>query len=110
MTTKSRYLLKTHPDFDREDMPSLPQELREDFSKIYKPLLMTDPYNCQGYPTYGKRGDLAGYRALEIDYGEIAYRLVYRIYDASAPKWVKIISFDEHDPAYEKAKIRTSRK
>jgi Txe/YoeB family toxin of Txe-Axe toxin-antitoxin module len=36
------------------------------------------------------------------------YRLVYRIYDKPIPKRVKIISFDVHDPAYEKAQQRVS--
>jgi hypothetical protein len=34
------------------------------------------------------------------------YRLVYRIYEKPAPRRVVILSFGEHDPAYENAKRR----
>jgi hypothetical protein len=43
---------------------------------------------------------------LEILYDEAEYRLVYRIYEKPTPKRVRVISFDIHDPAYEKAKQR----
>ncbi|MDJ0689275.1 MAG: hypothetical protein QNJ41_12270 [Xenococcaceae cyanobacterium MO_188.B32] len=43
---------------------------------------------------------------MEIDWNRISYRLVYRIYKKPAPKRVFILSFAEHDPAYEKAKNR----
>ncbi len=36
----------------------------------------------------------------------MAYCLVYRIYDSPAPKRVVVLSFAEHDPAYESAIAR----
>jgi len=36
----------------------------------------------------------------------VAYRLVYRIYEKPSPRRVLVISFAEHDPAYEKAVAR----
>jgi hypothetical protein len=39
-----------------------------------------------------------------------AYRLVYRVYEKPAPRRVLVLSFDEHDLAYEKAKARAERK
>jgi hypothetical protein len=49
---------------------------------------------------------LKGCRAIEIDYQGIAYRLVYKIHEKPTPKRVVILSFAEHNPAYEKAKKR----
>ena len=54
------------------------------------------------------KGRLKGYHSLEIPYNNQEYRLVYRIYDKPIPKRVKVISFDVHDPAYEKAQQRVS--
>jgi hypothetical protein len=42
---------------------------------------------------------------LPTQYGS-SYRLVYRIFDKPAPKRVEVLSFAEHDPAYERAKAR----
>jgi hypothetical protein len=52
------------------------------------------------------RGDLRHYPALEIDYNGVCFRLVYRVYESPTPKRVQVISFAEHDLAYEKAKER----
>lgn len=65
-----------------------------------------DPHGCFGFPSHDLRGDLKHYRALEIDYNGMSYCIVYRIYDSTAPKWVQVISFAEHDLAYERAKER----
>jgi len=90
----------------QEDFPLLPSELLEDFANVIKPLLQLDPLNfCGTYSSHALLGDLQGYRALEIDF-ENLYRLVYRIYDKPSPRRVVIISFGEHDPAYENAKQR----
>ncbi|HEY9812831.1 MAG TPA: hypothetical protein V6D31_04755 [Candidatus Sericytochromatia bacterium] len=109
MATKSNYLLKIHPKVNDEDLPVLPTELQEDFSEIYKPILMIDPYRCGGFPNHALTGRLKDYRSLEIDWVGVSYRLVYRVYESPAPKRVFIISFDEHDLAYEKAKERSGR-
>ncbi len=55
------------------------------------------------FDTHALKGKLKGYRALEIEYDDITYRLVYRIYDKPAPKRVEVISIGEHDPAYDRA-------
>jgi hypothetical protein len=49
---------------------------------------------------------LRGFRALEIDWNQISYRLVYRIYEKPSPQRVIIVSFAEHDDAYFLAKQR----
>ncbi len=49
---------------------------------------------------------LSTYHALEIPFDNAEYRLVYRIFEKPTPKRVRVISFDVHDPAYEKAKER----
>ncbi len=59
-----------------------------------------------GWPSHNLIGKLKGCRAIEIDWDNISYRLVYQIYDKSKPKRVLILSFAEHDPAYKKAKQR----
>jgi hypothetical protein len=51
-------------------------------------------------------GKLKGCRALEIDCNGLAYRLIYRIFEKPTPKRVLILSFAEHDDAYEQAKQR----
>ena len=109
MATKSNYLFQKHPKVDSEDLPVLPIELQEDFEQIYKPILMVDPFRCGGFPNHALKGRLKDYRTLEIDWDGISYRLVYRVYEASAPKRVFVVSFAEHNPAYDKAKERTGR-
>lgn len=89
-----------------EDLPKLPAELQEDYEAIYKPILRLEPYGCGGFPSYQKKGNLSGYRALEIDWNGISYRLVYRVYESPAPKRVFVVSFGEHDLAYDNAKKR----
>ena len=109
MATKSNYLFQKHPKIESEDLLSLPIELQEDFRELYKPILMADPYRCGGFSNHALSGRLKDYRTLEIDWEGISYRLVYRVYEAPTPKRVFVVSFDEHDSAYEKAKQRTGR-
>lgn len=104
MVTK-RYQIKLHKLFSQEDLSSLPSKLKGDFSK-YQQVLSLDPYQTRGIPSHNLTGKLKGYRALEIDENGVSYRLVYRIYEKPAPKRVFILSFAEHDLAYEKAKER----
>ena len=106
MGTKSKYRVKVSHFVIKEDLPQLPAELRQYFSAICNSIFVEDPYNCFGLNSHNLKGDLRGYRALEIDWNQISYRLVYRIYEKPAPKRVLILSFAEHDPAYEKVKAR----
>ena len=103
---KSKYQLQIDKLVIKEDFPLLPMELLEDFANIIKPLLQLDPLNfCGTYSSHILLGELQGYRALEIDF-DTAYRLVYRIYEKPSPRRIVILSFGEHDPAYEKEKQR----
>lgn len=106
MVFKSRYLIKTHRLVEEEDLPELTSELREIFSDLRESVLILDPYRCLGLPNHALKGQLSNYRAIEIDWDGVAYRLVYRIYDAPAPRGVLVLSFAEHDPAYERAIAR----
>jgi len=103
---RSKYLFKTHPKVENEDLKGLPDVLQRDFWEIYQLILKTDPYNCGGFPNHALKGKLKGYRALEIEWNQMAYRLVYRIYEKPSPRQVLVISFAEHDPAYAKAIAR----
>ena len=110
MATQSRYQIQILNLVKTEDLPNSSIELQQDFRDICESILAHDPYSCCGFPNHSLKGKLKDYRSLEIDYLAIAYRLVYRIYEKPSPKRVVIISFDEHDSAYDKAKIRTGRK
>jgi mRNA interferase RelE/StbE len=104
---KSKYQLQIDNLAIKEDLPLLPNDLLEDFANVIKPLLQLDPLNfCGAYDSHNLLGELQGYRALETDFDNTCYRLVYRIYDKPAPRRVVILSFAKHDPAYEKAKQR----
>ena len=106
MAFKSRYLIKTHRLVEAEDLPELTSELREIFSDLRESVLILDPYRCLGLPSHALKGQLSSCRAIEIDWNGMAYRLVYRIYDAPAPRRVLVLSFAEHDPAYERAMVK----
>jgi mRNA-degrading endonuclease YafQ of YafQ-DinJ toxin-antitoxin module len=84
----------------------LPLELQQVYPSL-KQFLSTSPLNTNPhFPSHALKGDLANYRSLEIDWGDRVYRLIYRIIESPFPKTVRIISFDEHDPAYDAAKQR----
>lgn len=102
----SKYILQTHPSVISEDLKDLSKFLVNQFWENYKLLLQADPYNCGGFPNHLLKGKLRGYRALEVDWNQVAYRLVYRVYEKPSPRRVLVISFAEHDPAYEKAVAR----
>lgn len=108
MATKSKYQVKVNNLVIKNDLPKLPEKLKQDFEDFRNSIFVEDPYNCFGLDNHTLKGDLRGYRALEIDYNGVSYRLVYRIYEKPAPKRVLILSFAEHDPAYDKAKERKS--
>jgi mRNA interferase RelE/StbE len=104
--TKSKYQVKVNNFVIQEDLPQLPKELRHDFEDFCNSIFIEDPYDCFGLNNHNLKGELKGYRALEIDWNNVSYRIVYRIYEKPVPKRVVIVSFAEHDPAYEKAKAR----
>ena len=89
----------------RDDISLLPSQLQINWQK-YPKILALDPYQTLGIPSHNLTGKLKGCRALEINWNEVEYRLVYRIYEKPSPKRVVILSFAEHDPAYEKAQNR----
>lgn len=108
-SAKSRYIFQIHPLVISEDLPELPPELVTAFSDEYRSILSVDPYNCEGFPNHDLKGRLKDFRTLEVDFEAISYRLVYRVYETPAPKRVYVVSFAEHNPAYDKAKERMGR-
>ncbi len=106
MATRSKYQVKVNNLVREQDLPNLPKELSNDFEDFCNSIFVEDPYDCFGLDNHTLKGGLRGYRALEIDHNQISYRLVYRIYEKPTPKRVMILSFAEHDLAYEKAKER----
>ncbi|WP_026072787.1 hypothetical protein [Nodosilinea nodulosa] len=105
MGTKIRYVVQLHQEVTQQDVLDLPLSLRRDLSR-YQQVLSLDPVKSRAVPNHKLKGELSGYRALEIDWNGVAYRLVYRIYDSPAPRRVVVLSFAEHDPAYERAIAR----
>lgn len=89
----------------QEDLFYLPIELQKKWQQ-YQKILSVDPYQVLGLSSHDLIGKLIGCRALEIDFNGVTYRLVYKISEKPSPKRVVILSFAEHDPAYEKAKKR----
>ena len=110
MAIRSKYLFQTHALVISEYLPALPPELRTTFLNEYRSILSADPYGCSGLPNHALTGRLRDYRTLDIDWEGVSFRLVYRVYETPAPKRVYVVSVDEHDPAYEKAKERSRRK
>ena len=109
MATPSRYQVKLHSLVTLEDLPMLPESLKKDLDDFCRSLFVEDPYGCFGLASHSLKGQLRGYRALEIDWNQTSYRLVYRIYEKPTPKRVLILSFAEHDEAYNKATQRKNR-
>ena len=106
-------LLKIHPQVINNDLPILPKALQLDFEESFKPILRSAPHNCGGIlPFHLLKGKLKGYQAMEVAFegDKNLYRLVYRIHHKPSPSHVYIVSFAQHDLAYEYAKIRRRRK
>ena len=80
MATPSRYQVKLHSLVTLEDLPMLPESLKKDLDDFCRSLFVEDPYGCFGLASHSLKGQLKGYRALEIDWNQTSYRLVYRIY------------------------------
>jgi addiction module RelE/StbE family toxin len=97
---KNPYIVQSVKEL-QNDISQLPPKLQQKWQ-----ILALDPYQTLGFPSHNLTGKLKGCRALEIDWNGTPYRLVYRIHDKPSPKRVVILSFAEHDPAYEKAKKR----
>lgn len=110
MATQSRYDVQVYQLVYAQDLPELPNLLQDDFL-FYQKVLTVSPQNPSRVPSHSLKGRLTDYRALDIEWegNPNAYKLVYRIYEKPAPKRVVIISFAEHDPAYDKAKDRSGR-
>jgi len=104
MATK-RYQIQRHSSLYQDDLESLPIELKKNLTR-YEQVLSLDPIGTKGIPSHHLIGQLKGYRALEIDWNQTSYRLVYRVYEKPAPKRVLILSFAEHDEAYRRATER----
>jgi mRNA-degrading endonuclease YafQ of YafQ-DinJ toxin-antitoxin module len=102
--TKNSYIVQTVKELEN-DLSQLPLQLQDNWQK-YQQILALDPYQTLGISSHNLIGKLKGCRALEIEWNGVSYRLVYRIYEKPAPKRVVILSFAEHDPAYEKAQNR----
>lgn len=104
------YFVKTHRLVISQDLPVLPSVLEEDFESFFKAILEIDPHNCCNEVRCHclVREPLVGFKAMEIRWKGIHYRLVYRIIEEC--KRVEIFSFDHHKPAYHKAeeRVRTS--
>ncbi len=109
MGTKSKYRVKVNQFVKEKDLPELPLKLRQNFQDMCNSIFVEDPYDCFGLNSHNLIGDLKGYRALEIDYKNISYRLVYRIHEKPTSRRVLIVSLAEHDPAYQRAKERKSK-
>ena len=101
----TQYKIQINQSVIQQDIPELSQELQDDFVR-YQQVLSIDPHETRGIPSHGLTGKLARYRSIEIDWLGVAYRLVYRIYESPSPKRVLILSFAEHDDAYERAQDR----
>jgi len=87
----------------------LPKPLRQDYQTLFIAILQTTPAEGGKLKCHPLTGKLRGYYALEIRYGGDEYRLIYKIYKKPAPPRVRVISFNIHDPAYEKAQERVQR-
>jgi len=109
------YEVRYHPYFKSKDLNKLLPFLIEDFTEIYYPDLQNSPYpgtsRVRKHRLLNK--PLDGYYAVEVDWSEEfedvisseKYRIVYSIDEVT--KTVYIISFDDHNPAYDSAKERT---
>lgn len=102
--SKNSYIVQMVKELE-DDISRLPLPLQNNWQK-YQKILALDPYQTLDLSSHNLIGKLKECRALEIDWNGISYRLVYRIYEKPSPKRVIILSFAEHDPAYEKAQNR----
>ena len=109
------YDIYLHPCIRSQDLERLPPSLIEAFNKVYYPDLEKTPYPGTSKVKKHRLPDkpLDGYYAIEIDWKEefegdifkLCYRIVYSI--DSTNKRVYVISYGDHNPAYDSAKQRT---
>lgn len=78
MATKIKYAIRFHQGVTQQDLAELPPQLRQDLPR-YQQVLALDPYKTRKIPNHQLKGELLHYRALEVDWGGVAYRLVYHI-------------------------------
>lgn len=104
MKKKHNYIVQIVKEI-QEDLSYLPLELQQKWQQ-YQKILAIDPSEVLGLPSHDLIGKLTGCRAIEIEHNKCAYRLVYKISEKPSPKRLVILSFAEHNPAYEKAKKR----
>lgn len=105
VATENNYRVRLHSEVTQIDVPELPLGLQQDLARYQQALALGERKLCR-IPNHALRGQLRGYRALEIDWEGTAYRLVYRVYEAPTPRRVVVLSFAEHDRAYERAIAR----
>jgi mRNA-degrading endonuclease YafQ of YafQ-DinJ toxin-antitoxin module len=86
------YKLALHQHLQSEDLVLLPEELQKKFIQ-YQKVLKIDPYKTKGMSSHNLQGNLKNYRALEIDFEGTSYRLVYRVYNSSSPRYINIIKY-----------------
>lgn len=110
MVSRSRFFVKEHPQIKNEDLPLLPEKLRDLYDRLKK-VLSLDPDNLVPPFTYHElHRELFGWRSIDnIVFLSVSYRLVYRFNDDPGVMRVDIASFGIHDNAYDKATERVYR-
>jgi mRNA interferase RelE/StbE len=107
----SDFFVRIHQQVYKQDIPNLPDQLQDDFESIFKKILKVDPYNRRGLKGHDldPKRELSGCKTFDINYLGDEYRIVYKINDSPNVMKVDILSFDFHDPAYDKASNRLYR-
>jgi mRNA interferase RelE/StbE len=107
----SDFFVRIHQQVYKQDIPNLPDQLQDDFESIFKKILKVDPYNRRGLKGHDldPKRELSGCKTFDINYLGYEYRIVYKINDSPNVMKVDILSFDFHDPAYDKASNRLYR-
>jgi mRNA interferase RelE/StbE len=98
--SKPKYQVEIWAAVRDTDLPELPDEIAAQFND-YIAILKLDPINRLGHPGHDLGRRLAGCQTFDIEVND--YRLIYRIHANNSPKWVEVISFGAHDPAYDRA-------
>jgi mRNA interferase RelE/StbE len=104
--TSTNYFVKVHRKVELEDFPNLPDELQNQFKQLFVKVLAIDPQDRRGMRGHDLGRELSGCKTMDINYLGEEYRVVYRIDDRPEAMRVDVYSFERHDPAYDKAKVR----